>query len=96
MGIVDAGIKPIVFALFSIADYLDEGLHIGIFFEVPKELKFKKADRVIGKSDGFIPMGDNRSDKGEINQGGDESREPSDDAPIGMDLDVPPVVGVFR
>ena len=39
-------------------------------------------------------MGNDGSDEGEIDQGGDESGKPADDAPIGMDFDVSALVGV--
>ena len=95
MGIPDTCVEAIVFSFLSITDYLDEGFHIGIFFEISKQLKQEKAHGVIGKSCGFIPMGDDGWDEGEIHQGGDESREPSHDAAIGMDFDVSPLVGVL-
>jgi len=94
MGIRNTGIESIVFPPFTIMNYLEEGLHIGIFFEVAKQLKQEEADRIIGESDGFIPMGDDGSDEGEIDQGGDESGEPPDDTSIGMDFDVSSLVGV--
>ena len=83
-----------MFPLLSIAKGFYKGFHIGIFLEVPKQLEQEEAHGVIGKSGGFIRMGDDGSDEGEIDQRGDESGKPADNAPIGMDFDVSPLVGV--
>jgi hypothetical protein len=61
---IDTDIEPIVFPFLSIAEYLNKDLHIGIFFEIPKQLEQEKAHRVIGKSGGLISMGDEGSDEG--------------------------------
>jgi hypothetical protein len=47
---IDAGVEAIVFPPFPITEYLDKGLHIGIFFEVPNQLQHKEAYGIIGKS----------------------------------------------
>jgi len=83
---IDTRVEAVVFPPFPITDYLEEALHIGIFLEVAKQLEQEKAHGVIGKSGGFISMGDDGSDKGEINQRGDEPGKPADDAPIEMDF----------
>ena len=82
----DACIEPIVFPPFPITEYLDKGLHIGIFLEVPKQLQHKEADRVIGKSQRFVCMGDEGSNKSEIYKGGDESGQPPTIRPSGCIL----------
>jgi hypothetical protein len=95
MGIRNTGIESIVFPSLPITDYLDEGLHIGIFLEVTKQLEQEEADRIIGKSRKCVLRGDDGSDKREIDQGGDESGKPANNASIGMDLDVSPLVSVL-
>ncbi|MEE9152124.1 MAG: hypothetical protein V3U20_09885 [Thermoplasmata archaeon] len=39
-------------------------------------------------------MGNDGSDKREVHQGRNQSREPIDDTPIGMDLNVAPLVTI--
>jgi len=95
MGIPDTCIEAIVFPLLSIVEDVYKGFHIGIFFEVTKELQHKEAGRIIGKSRGFIFMGNDGSNKSKIHEGRDESREPTDDTSIGMDLDVTVSIGIF-
>ena len=53
-----------MFPFLSITDYLDEGFHIGIFLEIPKQLEQEEAHGVIGKSRRFIFIGDDGSDEG--------------------------------
>jgi hypothetical protein len=75
---------------------MHEGFHVGIFFEIPKQLKQEKTDRVIGKPQGLISMGNNGSDEREVYKGGDKSGKPAYDTPIGMDFDVTSLVGILR
>lgn len=73
MGILNACIEPIAFAFFPVTNGIDEGFHVRIFFEVTKQFKQEKADRVIGESDKRVFVGNNGSDKGKIYQRGDET-----------------------
>ena len=66
MGILNACIESIAFAFFPVTNGIDEGFHVRIFFEVTKQLKQEKADRIIGTSQRFVFMSNNGSNKGEV------------------------------
>ena len=95
MGILDPCIEPIMFSFLPVSDYFHEGFHVREFFKVAEQFKQEQAHRVIGESKGLVFMGDNKSNKGEIYQGRDESGKPSGNTAIGMDFDVSSFVGVF-
>jgi len=84
-----------VLPLFPIPDDFNEGFHVGIFFEVTKQLKQEKTNRIIGESKNLISMGNDRSNKGEVYQGRDESRKPAYNTSIGIDFNISSLVGVF-
>lgn len=56
-------------AFDRIAQDVDKGSHVGIFFEVTEELGQEETDRVIGRCQDGIPVCHNGSDKREIHQG---------------------------
>ena len=95
MGILDPCIEPIMFSFLPVSDYFHEGLHVREFFKVAEQFKQEQAHRIIGESKDLVFMGDNRSNKGEICQGRDESGKPSGNTAIGMDFDVSSFIGVF-
>lgn len=66
--IVEACVKAVVPAFDRIAQDVDEGFHVGEFFEVSEELGQEEADRVIGRRQDGIPACHNGSDEREINQ----------------------------
>ena len=88
MGILDPCIEPIMFSFFPVSDYFHEGLHVRKFFKVAEQFKHEQTHRIIGESKDLVFMGDNRSNKGEVYQGRDESGKPSDNTAIGVDFDV--------
>jgi hypothetical protein len=92
---VNAGIEPVVFAFDGVPEYIDKGFHVGILFDVSKKLEQKETDRIISKADGAIPVGNDGSDERKIDQGGYESRQSADDAPVGFDFDITALVGIF-
>jgi hypothetical protein len=93
--ITNARIEPVVLSFNRVPHHVNEGFHIGILFEVAKELQQEETDRVIGETRWAIGMGHNGADKGEIYQGRDESGKAADDTAVGMDFDIPGLVVVF-
>jgi hypothetical protein len=82
--------------LLPISNDLHEVLHAGGFFKIAEELKKKEANRIIGKADYFVLMCHNGTNKGEVNQGGNEAGEASGQSAIRMDFDMARFVGVLR
>lgn len=85
-----------MFSFFPVSDDLHKGFHIGVFFEETKQLDQEKTDRVISESYKLVFMGDDGSDKGEVYEGTDESGKPADDAAIGVDFNIAPLVCIVR
>jgi hypothetical protein len=67
--IIEARVKAIMPAFDRIAQDVDKGFHVGIFFKVAEKLGQKEADRVIGRCQDRIPACHNGPDKREIDQG---------------------------
>lgn len=93
---VDTGIEPKMFSPFSIVNDVYEVLQGGILFKMTKEFQQEETDGIIGHAGERILMGDNGTDKGEINQRSDKPGKTSSDPAIGMNFDVPTLVCVSR
>ena len=91
---VDAGIEAIVFSLFFVIKRFDKVLHVGEFFEIPKEIQQEDADRVISLASKTVFLGDNGPDKGKIDEGCYKTGKTAGNPPIRIDLNVPRFEGV--
>jgi hypothetical protein len=82
--------------LLSISNDVHEVLHAGGFFKIVEELKKKEANRIIGKADYFVFMCHNGTNKGEVNQRGNEAGKASGQSAIRMDFYMARFVDVLR
>jgi len=92
---IDAGVESVVFAFDRIAQDIDERFHVGILFDISEKLQQEEADGIIGKADGAVPVGHDGSDKREIDQRRYESSQSADNTSVGIDFDIPALVGIF-
>jgi hypothetical protein len=69
---VDPGVKTVMPPPVSVPEYLDEGLHVRIFFDMAEKIQKKKTDRIVGDADQGILICDQGADEGEIDQGGNK------------------------
>jgi len=70
---IDPGVKAVMPSPLPVPDYLREGLHVGVFFEVAEKIEKKKTDGIIGDPGDGISMSDQGTDKRKVNQGGHKS-----------------------
>jgi len=88
-------IESVVFAFDRVAQNIHKGFHVGVFFDVAKKLQQEKADRIISKTGGAIPVGNDGSDKREINEGRNKSSQSTDNPPVGLDFNIPTLIDIF-
>jgi len=70
---IDPGVKAVMPSPLPVPDYLREGLHVGVFFEVAEKIEKKKTDGIIGDPGDGISMSDQGTDERKVNQGGHKS-----------------------
>ena len=82
-------------AFDRIVQDVDEGFHIGKFFEVAEEFSQKEAYRVIGRCQDGILARHNGADERKINQRSYESGKAAQDPAVGIDFDMSALIRVF-
>jgi len=70
--IADACIEPVVLPFDWVARHVKEGFHVGVLFEIAKELQQEETDRVIGEAQEGILVGHNGADEREVYKRGDK------------------------
>jgi len=92
---IDTGIEAIMLSFFFVIKRFNEVLHAGKFFEIPKKVQQKDADRIISLASETVFLSDNGSYKRKIDKGGDETGKTAGNPSIWMDLNMSRPEGVF-
>jgi hypothetical protein len=65
---VDPGVETVMSPPLPVPEHFHEGLHVGVFFDMPEQLQKEKTCGIIGNPNQGILMSDKGADEGEIYQ----------------------------